>query len=99
MGSRNVRPPALGSGSLQYWIMHEVDRDSYTGRENEAETDERLGLCSSWSWVGILQLPPLPILFKSLLSRFCFLTISGRSVQTLMYSVVNNGPSQRKTLL
>ena len=74
--------------------MHEVDRNSYKGRENEAETsDERLGFC--WSWVGILQLPPLPIFFKRLLSCFRFLTISGRSVQTLIYSVVNNGPPQK----
>ena len=94
MGSSNARPPALGSGSLRCWIMHEVDRNSYKGRENEAETsDERLGFC--WSWVGILQLPPLPIFFKRLLSCFRFLTISGRSVQALRYSVVNNGPPQK----
>ena len=92
-----MRPPALGSGSVRCWIMHEVDCNSYKGRENEAKTNnERLGFC--WSWDGILQLPPLPILFNSLLSCFRFLTISGRSVQTLMYSVVNNGPHENAPL-
>ena len=80
MGSPNMRPPALGSGNLRCWTVHEVDCSSYKGPEDEATTDENPGLGFCWS---ILQLPPLLILFNSLLSCFRFFTISGRPVQTL----------------
>jgi hypothetical protein len=86
-----MRPPALGSGDLRCWNMHEVDCSSHKGRENEGKTHEGLGFY--WSWVGTLQLPPLPALFSSLIPCVRLLTISGRPVQALMCSAVNKWPT------